>query len=101
MTVMPHSRPRMSVCGLRMPPATPVHVTSTEQIWICSEQVVCLAPEELTRVTLQRLVEHFDLAKSEIFRQPIVPATPDDLPTSWQMWANERRPAHARQIVPR
>jgi predicted DNA-binding protein len=57
--------------------------------------------DDLTQEKLEELSTHFAMPAAEILRQLIAQAMPDDFPTSWQMRANERRPAHTRQIVPR
>jgi hypothetical protein len=57
--------------------------------------------DEASRTRLEALVEHFRVSKADMIRQLIAQAMPDDFPTSWQMRANEHRPPHTRQIVPR
>jgi hypothetical protein len=57
--------------------------------------------DEVSRTKLDALVEYFHVSKADIIRQLITQATPDDFPTSWQLRANEPRPAQTRQIVPR
>jgi predicted DNA-binding protein len=53
--------------------------------------------DERSQTKLQQLVKQFGASKAEIIRQLIVQATPEDVPTSWQMRAHACGPRQARQ----
>jgi hypothetical protein len=46
--------------------------------------------DNLTRKKREDLSTHFDRPASEVIRQLIAQATPENFPKSWQMKANER-----------
>jgi hypothetical protein len=54
--------------------------------------------DDISSLTLQRLVERFHVSRAEIIRQLIAQANPEDFPKSWHLSAAERRAHQARRV---
>lgn len=68
--------------------------------WIYGRRVM-LRLDALSETMLQPLITPFGASKTHIIRQSVTQATPEHVPTSWQLRAKARGRHQGRQIVPR